>query len=140
MSLGWVVSSALLGCIIGAGFAGALSDHHGRRGMLVLSAILFLLSAVGCVFAAPPGWLALARLVGGTGNRHRLDALPALHRGIFADRIFADALVALYQFAITAGHFGRLFPDVSLLAETRRRRAPWFSNRRLFLVAPDLGH
>lgn len=114
MSLGWVVSSALLGCIIGAGFAGALSDRHGRRGMLVLSAILFLLSAVGCVFAAPPGWLALARLVGGLGIGIA-SMLSPLYIAEFSPPHLRGRLVALYQFAITAGILAAYFSNVYLL-------------------------
>lgn len=44
---GFVVSSALIGCIIGASFAGFISQRLGRRPTLMLAAFLFLLSAVG---------------------------------------------------------------------------------------------
>src|SRR5689334_14722220 len=42
--LGWVVGSALVGCVIGAAFAGKLTDALGRRTILALSAFLFLAS------------------------------------------------------------------------------------------------
>src|SRR6187200_1962876 len=45
---GWFVSSALVGCIAGVAFSGELSDRFGRKTPLVTSAILFLLSALGC--------------------------------------------------------------------------------------------
>jgi len=67
MTLGWVVSSALLGCIIGAGFAGTLSDRYGRRWVMVLSSVLFLVSGIACVVAWSPGSLVAARLIGGLG-------------------------------------------------------------------------
>ncbi|MCE9650480.1 MAG: D-xylose transporter XylE [Parvibaculum sp.] len=44
---GWTVSSALFGCIVGAAIAGWISAIFGRRGGLVLAAILFVISAVG---------------------------------------------------------------------------------------------
>ena len=44
---GWAVSSALLGCVFGALFAGKLSDAYGRRYMLRILAVLFFLSALG---------------------------------------------------------------------------------------------
>jgi hypothetical protein len=44
---GFVVSSALIGCILGASFAGWISQRYGRKPTLVLAAILFLLSAIG---------------------------------------------------------------------------------------------
>jgi MFS transporter, SP family, xylose:H+ symportor len=44
---GWTVSSALFGCIIGAGVAGWLARHLGRKGGLLVAGALFLVSAVG---------------------------------------------------------------------------------------------
>lgn len=44
---GYVVSSALIGCICGAAAAGWLSDRFGRRRVLMLAAGLFLSSAIG---------------------------------------------------------------------------------------------
>ena len=44
---GWTISSALLGCIIGAGVAGWLSTAIGRKGGLIVAAILFLLGSIG---------------------------------------------------------------------------------------------
>ncbi len=42
---GWAVSSALVGCIVGASIAGTLSDGMGRKNFLIISAFLFLVSA-----------------------------------------------------------------------------------------------
>lgn len=47
---GWTISSALFGCIIGAGVAGWLAKSVGRKGGLIVAALLFLLSAVGSAF------------------------------------------------------------------------------------------
>jgi SP family xylose:H+ symportor-like MFS transporter len=44
---GWAASSALVGCIFGAIMAGSLSDGLGRKKVLIISAILFLISAIG---------------------------------------------------------------------------------------------
>ncbi len=44
---GWATSSALFGCAIGAIFAGTMSDRIGRKKVLIISAILFLISAIG---------------------------------------------------------------------------------------------
>ena len=44
---GWAMSSALTGCLIGALTAGMASDRYGRKKMLVASAVLFLVSAIG---------------------------------------------------------------------------------------------
>ena len=45
--LGFVVSSALIGCIIGGLIGGWVSTHIGRKRGLIIAAVLFLLSALG---------------------------------------------------------------------------------------------
>jgi MFS transporter, SP family, xylose:H+ symportor len=47
---GWTISSALFGCIIGAGIAGWLSKAIGRKGGLIVAGLLFLLSALGSAY------------------------------------------------------------------------------------------
>ena len=42
---GWAASSALVGCIFGAGIAGTISDRFGRKRALILAAVLYLVSA-----------------------------------------------------------------------------------------------
>ena len=49
--LGFVVSSALIGCIFGGLIGGWVSTHIGRKRGLVIAAVLFLISAMGA--AAP---------------------------------------------------------------------------------------
>ena len=44
---GFNVASMLLGCAIGAFFAGRLADIYGRRSLLIISSIFFLVSAWG---------------------------------------------------------------------------------------------
>jgi SP family xylose:H+ symportor-like MFS transporter len=44
---GFTISSALLGCIIGAAVAGYASQNFGRRNSLIMASVLFLISAVG---------------------------------------------------------------------------------------------
>ena len=44
---GWTISSALVGCIIGAGVAGWLSTALGRKGGLIVAALLFLIGSLG---------------------------------------------------------------------------------------------
>lgn len=47
---GWTISCALLGCVIGAALAGPVSQRIGRRGGLLVAAVLFLLSAMGSAY------------------------------------------------------------------------------------------
>src|SRR5690606_11408045 len=64
---GWFVSCALLGCVIGVAAAGKLSDSFGRKKILLLSALLFTVSAIGCMLASGEPLLISFRLVGGLG-------------------------------------------------------------------------
>lgn len=49
---GWYVGCALIGSIVGVLFAGVLSDKFGRKLTMVLSAVLFSTSAIGCAICA----------------------------------------------------------------------------------------
>lgn len=99
---GWFVSSALLGCIIGVAFSGELSDRLGRRKPLLLSAVLFLLSALGCMLAPGLSWLIAARMLGGIGVGVASNVVPLYISEIAPARI-RGRLVTCYQLAITVG-------------------------------------
>lgn len=62
---GWVVSSALIGCIIGASFVGKLGDRYGRKHILLVTSILFGLSAIGTGLADSIPSFIFYRIVGG---------------------------------------------------------------------------
>jgi len=65
--LGITVSIALWGTVIGALTAGSLGQRYGSREMLRVTAVLYVVSSIGCAFA-PTWWLLLvARFVGGLG-------------------------------------------------------------------------
>ena len=64
---GWYVSSALLGCISGVSVAGVLSDKFGRKKLLIVSALLFGISAIGCAVTGGFTGLIIYRLIGGLG-------------------------------------------------------------------------
>src|SRR3569833_758979 len=64
---GWFVSCALLWCIFGVAFSGKLSDKYGRKIVLILSALLFLVSAIGCILSGSFSQLVAFRLIGGLG-------------------------------------------------------------------------
>src|SRR5690606_17138726 len=68
---GWVVGSALLGCFVGAIVAGPLSVKIGRKYSLIISAVLFTLSAWGSglpsMFPETVSMLVFFRILGGLG-------------------------------------------------------------------------
>jgi len=65
--LGITVSMALWGTVIGALTAGTLGQKYGSREMLRLTAVLYLLSSLGCAFAPTWNLLLIARFLGGLG-------------------------------------------------------------------------
>lgn len=99
---GWFVSIALLGCIVGVLIAGFLSDALGRKPVLILSAILFSGSAVGCAISATHTQLIIYRFIGGLGIGVASIISPLYISEIAIPRM-RGMLVTLYQLAITVG-------------------------------------
>ena len=64
---GWAISSALVGCLIGAFFSDFLSDTFGRKVTMLITAILFILNSVGTAFPTSFTMFVLFRIVGGIG-------------------------------------------------------------------------
>ena len=62
---GWVVSSALIGCIVGAAFGGNLGDKYGRKKILFVTSILFGISAIGTGFSFSITEFIIYRIIGG---------------------------------------------------------------------------
>ncbi|MCP5111505.1 MAG: sugar porter family MFS transporter, partial [bacterium] len=63
-----IAASALLaGCIFGAAAAGWLSDRYGRRKMLLVSAVIFAVSAVAAALPRDLAEFVVARFLGGLG-------------------------------------------------------------------------
>ncbi|HOV71885.1 MAG TPA: sugar porter family MFS transporter [Dysgonamonadaceae bacterium] len=111
---GWYVGSALIGSIIGVIFAGKLSDELGRKHTMIISAILFTSSAIGCALSTSLNDLVIWRMVGGGGigivsvvcPLYISEISPASHRG---------RLVSLYQLAITVGFLAAYLINFYLL-------------------------
>ena len=99
---GWFVGIALLGCIIGVLIAGYLSDRFGRKPVLMLSAVLFLSSAAGCMISSFYIQLVIYRLIGGLGIGVASIVSPLYISEISIPRM-RGKLVTLYQLAITIG-------------------------------------
>jgi SP family sugar porter-like MFS transporter len=65
--VGWAMSSALLGCLLGSILSGGLSDAFGRKRLLILAGFLFCVSAVGTALSLTFSFFILWRLLGGIG-------------------------------------------------------------------------
>jgi MFS transporter, SP family, arabinose:H+ symporter len=99
---GWIVASALLGCIGGSVIAGPLSDRFGRKRILILSAALFGLSGIGCAVATSPWVFTLPRLIGGIGVGVAGMVVP-LYIAEISPAHLRGRMVTFYQLAITIG-------------------------------------
>ena len=64
---GLAQSSALFGCLAGAVLSGIISDKSGRKRLLILSGLLFMVSAVGTAFAQNFVFFNVFRVIGGIG-------------------------------------------------------------------------
>ncbi len=62
---GWAMSSALIGCLVGALSAGKLSDRLGRKPILILAAGLFIATAIGTGAVHSFTYFNVFRLIGG---------------------------------------------------------------------------
>ncbi|MGC1208219.1 MAG: sugar porter family MFS transporter [Ornithinimicrobium sp.] len=111
--LGFVVSSALLGCVAGAYLAGNLSEKIGRTRVMVLAAILFLISAIGSSLAQGPWDLIGWRVIGGLGVGAASVIAPAYIAEISPAAI-RGRLGSLQQLAIVSGIFVALLSDYFL--------------------------
>lgn len=114
---GWFVSCALLGCIIGVALSGKLSDKYGRKIVLILSAVLFLSSAVGCMFSGSFTVLVIFRLVGGLGIGVASMVSP-LYISEFSPSHYRGMMVSLYQLALTVGIVLAYFSNAYLVSHT----------------------
>ncbi|MBN1998631.1 sugar porter family MFS transporter [candidate division KSB1 bacterium] len=65
--IGWAMSSALAGCLIGSVVSGGMSDKFGRKRLLLLSGFLFIISAVGTGLATSFSFFIWFRILGGMG-------------------------------------------------------------------------
>ncbi|MDZ7607480.1 MAG: sugar porter family MFS transporter [Cyclobacteriaceae bacterium] len=123
IGLGWTVSSLLLGCIIGVVIAGRLGDDYGRKKTLIISALLFFVSAIGSALAHELLTFILFRILGGLGvgvasmlsPMYISEIAPAKHRG---------RLVTYYQLAIVIGIL-LAFTSNMLLVDTGANNWRW---------------
>ncbi len=101
-SLGWAVSSALIGCIFGPFIAGTPSDKFGRRNMLVLCAVFLGVSAVGSGLANSLTTFFVYRFIGGLGVG-MASTLSPVYIAEVSPADIRGKLVSLNQLTIVIG-------------------------------------
>ncbi len=99
---GWAVSNVLVGCMLGAATAGAMSDRFGRKRVLLLAAVLFTVSAIGTAIPRTFTEFVLARFLGGLGVG-MASMLSPLYIAEVAPASIRGRLVSMNQIAIIGG-------------------------------------
>ncbi len=112
---GFNVSSMLLGCAVGAFFAGRLADRYGRRALLMTAAVLFIISAWGSGVAGGSGEFVVYRVLGGLAVGAASVMAPAYIAEVSPAR-FRGMLTSIQQIAIISGLFAA-FVSNYLLAD-----------------------
>jgi MFS transporter, SP family, arabinose:H+ symporter len=140
---GWGVSSALVGCILGAIFSGMCSDKFGRKRLLLLSALLFIATSVGTAFAWNFFWYNVFRIIGGIGIGLASNLSP-MYIAEISPSPYRGRFVSTYQLAIVIGVlsaqlinwlislYGNQLPDnatVMMILESWNGKCGW---RRMF--------
>lgn len=100
--LGMVASLLTIGCLIGALFTGYFTEKFGRKKVMLATAVLYVLSSLGCALAGSAAMLTFFRVLSGlavgatsvVGPMYISEISPAAKRG---------RLVSFNQFAITIG-------------------------------------
>ena len=112
--LGWTVSSALIGCIIGALTIGKPGDLYGRRFMLRILALFFILSAIGSALSTTLSVFVVFRFIGGLAMGGA-SVLSPLYISEIAPAKMRGRLVSISQLAIVSGIFLSYFSNYFLI-------------------------
>lgn len=102
---GWAMSIALLGCLIGAMITGFMADKYGRRPLLLVAAIIFLISAYATGAAHTFTLFLFARFLGGIGIGIASNLSP-MYIAEVAPASVRGKLVSLNQLTIVLGILG----------------------------------
>lgn len=111
--LGWAVSCLTLGATLAMAFAGPLADRIGRKPLLMITALLFAVSAAGSALAPTYSLLILARIVGGLGVGAALLIAPVYIAEI-APPARRGQLVSFNQLNIVLGFSAAFFSNFFL--------------------------
>ena len=129
MAMGLVTSAIMIGCLIGALLGGRYSDKYGRRNMMIISAVMLILSAVGCAMASNAAWLIAARFLGGCGMGV-LSAVIPIYISEISPAKWRGTFVSFYQLFIVIGILAAYCADFGMIS--------WGNNWRWMLGLPLL--
>ena len=122
---GWAMSSALIGCLVGALLAGAWSDRYGRKKMLIIASALFTISAYGTGVVDNFSWFIIYRIIGGFGIGiasnispiYIAEVSPASVRGRFVSLNQLTIVIGILAAQLVNWQIGDYFmPDKDVLS------------------------
>lgn len=99
---GWVVSSALIGCILGASYSGRLGDKFGRKNVLLAVSILFAVSAIGSGLANSIPTFIFYRILGGIAVGGA-SVLAPMYIAEVSPAVYRGRMVSINQLTIVIG-------------------------------------
>ena len=122
---GFNVASMLLGCAVGAYFAGRLADRFGRRAIMRVAAAFFILSAWGSGVAAGSLEFVIYRVIGGLAVGAASILAPAYISEV-APAHYRGALATVQQIAIISGLFVAFISNYLLAGFAGASTAPFW--------------
>lgn len=99
---GWAISSALVGCLLGAMVSDFSSTKYGRKNTMIFAAILFILNSIGTAIPNSFTMFIIFRIIGGIGVGIASMVVP-MYIAEIAPPKRRGALVGNYQLAIVIG-------------------------------------
>ena len=97
-----VVSSLLWGAVFGTLISGILSNHFGRRGAILISAVIFVVGSIACSVAPNANTLILSRFFLGIAIGVASFTAPLYLSEISPQRV-RGSMISMYQLMITIG-------------------------------------
>ncbi len=114
---GVAMTTALVGCLVGAMVAGALADRYGRKPLLSTAAVLFTVSALATGYFDDFVMFNIARFIGGVGIGVA-SALSPMYIAEVSPAHIRGRMVSLNQMTIVLGILGAQIVNMLLARDT----------------------